>query len=360
MGIKIITRTAAVFAAVAVLAGGCAAGKTGAVGELPGIDDGKKLVVCTSHKEEVYEPIIREFEDRTGIWVDVRQGGTKTMLEMIRNDYEAGVYDVMFGGGVETLNSYKEYFEPYEASQADKLQVNLRSADNSWTAFTELPIVFIYNTKIVSEEEAPKSWEELFDEKWRGKISFASPLNSGTSYTILSALIQMATQKNAAEGKEADGQGITEQEILYKFYRQLSGEQAAGSGQVLEEITNGSKSIGITLEETAIRRIAEGESIAMIYPKDWIVAVPDGCAIVKNAPNPENAKLFVDFIISRDVQNYMVAESYRRTVREDIENPDYFPVIEPADFDIVKSGEDEERILELWMDIEGSEQEIGG
>ncbi len=310
-------------------------------GDIPAIPEGKKLIVCTSHKKEVYEPIIREFEERTGIWVDVRQGGTKSMLETVKAGYYDGLYDIMFGGGVETLNSYRSCFEPYEAAGVSQLSNSLKSADNSWTPFTQLPIVFIYNTKIVSEDEAPSAWADLFDVKWKGQISFASPFDSGTSYTIISALLQ-----------KFDESGTERNRILKAFYDQLNGSLASGSGQVLQEVADGSKSIGITLEEAAIRRIRDGEHIGMIYPSDGIVAVPDGCAIVKNAPDRENAELFVDFIISDDVQKYMVEELYRRTVREDISNPSYFRDIEPAGFDIIRSGEEEEEILELWGEYE--------
>ena len=332
--------------------------------DLPVIPDEKRLVAYTSHKAEVYEPLIREFEERTGIWVDLKQGGTKTMLERIRNEYEFGGVDIMFGGGVETLNSYRDCFEPYEAGESGYLTEKLKSDDASWTPFTELPIVFIYNTKIVSEEEAPSGWNEIFDEKWKGKISFADPFSSGTSYTILSALIQMKTADtlqtedtaadtdSAGGGSEEDRISAAEKALIQSFIRQLDGYLATGSGQVLEDVADGSRAVGITLEETALRWIADGEHIGMIYPKDGVIAVPDGCAIVKNAPNIENARLFVDFMISRDVQLYMVENVYRRTVRKDIENPDYYRDIELADFDIERSGSDEERILSLWREYE--------
>ena len=337
--------------------------------ESPAVPDDKRLVVYTSHKAEVYEPIIREFEERTGIWVEVVQGGTKSMLERIKNEYEFGGIDIMFGGGVETLNSYKDYFEPYEAQDSKRLINKLVSGDDSWTPFTELPIVFIYNTKIVSEEEAPVSWSGLFDEKWTGRISFADPFNSGTSYTILSALIQMEISRaergeKGITAQDADDANIAagdmtpeikaqiEKRVIQTFLKQLGGNLADGSGRVPEEVANGTRAIGITLEETALRWIADGEHIGMIYPSDGVVAVPDGCAMVKNAPDPENARLFVDYIISRDVQRYMVENVYRRTVRSDIDNPDYFPEIVLADFDVARSGADEERILLLWREYE--------
>ena len=61
----------------------------------------QRLVVYTSHKEEVYRPIIREFEERTGIWVELVTGGSYELLEQIEAEKDAPRADVMFGGGVE-------------------------------------------------------------------------------------------------------------------------------------------------------------------------------------------------------------------------------------------------------------------
>ena len=59
--------------------------------------EGDRLVIFTSHKETIYEPILKEFEQRTGIWVELETGGTVTLLERIAAG-ESGA-DLMFGGG---------------------------------------------------------------------------------------------------------------------------------------------------------------------------------------------------------------------------------------------------------------------
>lgn len=70
-------------------------------------DETERLVVYTSHKEEVYQPIVEEFERRTGVWVQVVSGGTTELLERIAAEAETPVADVMFGGGVESLLAYE-------------------------------------------------------------------------------------------------------------------------------------------------------------------------------------------------------------------------------------------------------------
>lgn len=80
----------------------------------------------------------------------------------------------------------------------------------------------------------------------------------------------------------------------------------------------GRKLVGITLEETALKYIAKGEDIGMIYPEEGTTAVPDGCAIVKNAPHQGNAELFVEFMVSEDVQRLLEEQLFRRSVRTDV------------------------------------------
>ena len=75
-------------------------------------EEGERLVLYTSHKEEVYWPIVKEVEERTGIWVEVVTGGTNELLERIQAETDSPAADVMFGGGVESLESYRDYFAP--------------------------------------------------------------------------------------------------------------------------------------------------------------------------------------------------------------------------------------------------------
>lgn len=301
------------------------------------VDEDKKLIVYTSHKEEVYGPIISEFEERTGIWTEVRAGGSTELLEAIARETGQQACDIMFGGGVESYEAYREYFEPYRCKLSDKLDGRYLSPDDSWTAFTELPIVFIYNNKLVSEEEAPHSWKDFLDERWHGKIAFAAPGKSGTSYTALATMIQVLD--------------MDEKELLEDFVYALDGKVSAGSGEVVDEVSTGIRLAGITLEETAKKRIARGADISMIYPEEGTSTVPDGCALVKGAPHEDNAKLFIDFTVSDDVQNLIMDQFCRRTVRKDLQMKSAGDDMKIMDFDLKWASAHQDEILELWSKL---------
>ncbi len=298
------------------------------------VPEEKQLIVYTSHKEEVYLPIIREFENRTGIWVEIHAGGTAELLSQVRDGYEDRCCDVFFGGGIESFEAQKDLFLPYRAQQSDTLDPTYVSTDASWTPFTELPLVFIYNKKLVAAGEIPSTWEDLLDPRWKGQLAFADLLNSGTSYTVLSTMMQVT-------GKSAE-------EVVPAFTDQLSDHVLNSSGQVVPEVSGGHCLVGVTLEETARKGILAGYDIAIVYPQDGTSAVPDGCAIVKNAPHSYNAGLFLDFIISADVQQYAMEHFYRRPVRTDIELAAGYDRIREIDFDLKGSAAAEEEVFALW------------
>ncbi len=297
----------------------------------------KQLVICTSHKEEVYLPIIREFEVRTGIWVEIRTGGTAEMMDKIESGLEKGECDIMFGGGAESYEARKELFVPYSSSENEKLNQAYLSRENLWTPFTELPIVFVYNPKLVSVTDAPKSWHDLFLRKWKGLIAFADMEVSGTSYTIISTMEQLFD-----EGAES---------LIPRFYEQLNGNILSSSGDILPSVESGKYLVGITLEETAKKYIESGHDIAMIYPSDGTCAIPDACAIVKNAPHSYNAGKFIDFIVSLDTQKFAMEEFHRRPVRTDVELLSEYGRIDLMDFDIKKSAAEEKKAIGIWREV---------
>jgi iron(III) transport system substrate-binding protein len=300
------------------------------------LDEKNRLVVYTSHKEEVYGPIIKEFEERTGIWVQVICGGTSEILDRIANNHDGMFGDIVFGGGVESLEAYSEMFLPYQYHQKEKLEQTYKSESNKWTVFSKLPIVFVYNNKLVYETSAPQGWDDLLNERWKGKVAYPDPHKSGTGYTTLMTLMQAMGRDNW--------------DSMERFSYILDGKIIADSGEVINEVAAGTKLIGITLEENALKRIAAGMNITMVYPCEGTSVIPDGSAILLNAPHKENAKLFMDFILDQDVQKYIVDFCYRRSVRVDIPDSEKWDSkeIKLISYDLEWASENRNEIFNKW------------
>lgn len=305
----------------------------------------ERLVIYTSHKKEVWQPIVQEFESRTGIWVRVVEGGTNELLERLEGEKAVPEADVMFGGSVENLEAAESLFAPYRSAYADDLLPRYLGAEDLWTPFSALPLVLIYNPKLVGGE-AVTGWADLTDPGLRGRIAFADPGVSGSSYTALATMVQ-------ALGGEKD-------EILQRFAANLQGKQLSASGDVLSAVARGESWVGVTLEETASRRIAAGDQLVMVYPKEGTSCVPDGCALISGCPHPENAKAFIDFTVSRDVQQLLQERFCRRPVRKDLEAGSTLPSLsklKQVDYNLAWAVENRDRMLMSWEFYLGGEEQ---
>ena len=308
-------------------------------------DEGERLVIYTSHKKDVWWPIVKEFEARTGIWVQVVEGGTNELLEQLNAEKDSPTADIMFGGGVESLEANAELFSPYRAEGSDSILPQYRSADDLWTPFSALPLVLIYNPKLLSAQDLT-CWADLLKPALRGRIAFADPAVSGSSYTALVTMLEALHTDPDTD--------------LQAFALNLDGRQLNASGDVLSAVAAGESWVGITLEETASRRIAAGDQLAMVYPADGTSCVSDGCAIVAGAKHPDNAKLFADFTVSRDVQALMQEQFCRRSVRSDIEPTAALPVLDTIPqiaYDLSWASTHRDSLLMSWEFYLGSEAE---
>ncbi len=305
----------------------------------PGED--QRLVVYTSHKEEVYGPIVKEFQERTGLWVEVVTGGTNELLERIAAESDAPACDVMFGGGVESLLAYVDYFQPYACSGAGSLKPGLRPQGDPWTPFSSLPVVLIYNPKLASQWDLT-GWSDLLDPRWKGKIAFADPAVSGSSYTAALTLLSCLPGDDWEE--------------LSRFAANLDGQVLADSGDVVAAVADGKCTVGVTLEETALKRQAQGAEISIVYPAEGTSAVPDGTALINRAPHPDNARAFLEFVQSEDVQALVVSDFSRRSVRSDVADQDDLPPeseLNLIPYDVQWASDIKEEFLRRWAELTG-------
>ncbi len=295
-------------------------------------EEDRRLVIYTSHKVEIYQPIIREFEQRTGIWVQVISGGTNDMLKQIALESDYPQADLMFGGGVESLNAYGDCFMELPADIGGELDTHA-AVGSKWLPFSLLPIVLIYNHKLVAKP--PEGWADLLDSQWSGKIAYAKPDVSGSSYTALITLLM------AIPGKDED--------TLWSFYQNLKGKLLDSSGDVVGAVSDGDCAIGVTLEETALKGIAAGKEIGIVYPVEGTSSVPDGIAVVKDCAHLENALSFIRFVLGEDVQRRLITTYYRHSVLSSLADEDaQTQGIKLLDYDIQWASDQKDTLLAQW------------
>ncbi len=299
--------------------------------------EAERLVIYTSHPQSLYEPIVREFEERTGVWVQVRTGGTAELLDQLEAEKEQPVCDLLFGGGTDSLTARRELFEPYISPRAERLDPALCCEDGSWSAFSVTPVVLIYNPVLVRMNR-PTGWKSLLDPVWRGRIAFASPLVSGGSYTALATMKQV----------------LPEEDMLEAFYRNLDGRVLSEIGAVVDEVADavadGSCTVGVTLEAAALEAAEAGKDVALLYPEEGTGAVVDGMAIVAGCAHEENARRFVDFALGADVQRRLSERCWRGPVRGELIREETDIVV--LDYDLDCAAAERDAILRQWRELE--------
>ena len=128
---------------------------------------------------------------------------------------------------------------------------------------------------------------------------------------------------------------------------------------MLSAVAQGECWVGVTLEETASRRIAAGDQLVLVYPAEGTSCVPDGCALVRGSPHPESAKAFIDFTVSRDVQQLLGERFCRRPVRDDLDAGTALPSLsklKQIPYDISWASSQRDPLLMSWEFYLGSEE----
>jgi len=307
----------------------------------PAAAEPKELTVYTSHTQEIHTPLIKAFEEKTGIKVQIIYAGTGDLFKRIEAEAANPLGDVIFGGGAETHEASKKFLEPYKTKEAASLAEGMIATDNAWTGFTALPIVMMYNTKLVPAGQEPKSWADLLDPKWQGKIAMPDAAKSGSAYTTVVTILH-------AIGRD-DNKG-------WDFIKKLvPNMKVLGSSTQPPKGTNdGEYAIALTHEEGAVKYVAAGGPVKVVYPAEGTSNVPDAVAIIKGAKHPNNAKLFVDFMVSKELQETVVKTLNRRSVRTDVAPTPGLADIKSIKFvkyDMTWAAGQREKVLETWKGI---------
>ena len=299
------------------------------------------LVLYYSHASDWSDPIIQGFSEKYDVDVELVGLGTGELISRIIAESANPQADILWGGVVESYIPIEEYLASYESPQIPNLQAGTWDEDNfKWYPFDLEPMVMIYNTEMV--EEAPTAWADLLREEFKGTIASADPVQSSSAFGVIQSII-------AAYGQE-NGGGY---EFLEKLVPQLDGKLTSGSSAVYKGVSNGEYAVSLTYEEAALKYIAAGATIDVVYPTEGTGILISPVAMVNGAPNAENAKLFIDYVLSEEAQSQLAAVN-RRSSRTDIALPDNFvPTAEipKADYSTEWVVEHTEEFNEVWEDL---------
>jgi iron(III) transport system substrate-binding protein len=182
-------------------------------------------------------------------------------------------------------------------------------ADGMYATMCASLSVIGYNTNLVKREDAPKSFADLLDPKWKGKIVKGHPAYSGT---ILTATFAMA------------------RELGWSFFEKLAAQkvmQVQSAGDPPKKLALGERAVQADGADLVLLQLkARGQPVEVVHASEGTPLITTPSAVFRAAPNPNAARLFHSFLFSVDGQQVFV-DDYRHSFHALIKSkPDHVPL----------------------------------
>ena len=301
-----------------------------------------EVVVYTAAQSTIVQAIGPLFEQKAGIKVRFVEGGTGEILKRARAEATSPLGDVLWALGAEGMAANADLLEPYTVADDAKIAPIYKKgmAGGRITPNNVTPMVIVYNRKLLPEAEAPKSWRNLAEGRWKDKIAYAAADKSGSSYTILATLLTVFGDNDA---------GWQVVEDIMKNAKILP-----SSSRVPKGVADGEYQAGLTYEDAAMRQVKGGAPVSVVYPQDGTSIPPDGNAILKGAKHPKAARAFINFAVSKEAMDLLAQKFELRSARMDVAAPAGFPAIDTikaVPYDMEWAGTAYATLIKRWQDI---------
>ena len=243
----------------------------------------RRLVIYASHPTEMVDLYVERFKQRYGdIEVELITGGTGELLSRVQAERGRPQGDIMWGGGSHTGGSAPDLFLPFDSNALDGISPAFHDPMGFNAPFDAFTMVIVYNKNLVPENEVPRRWADLTDPKWQGRVVHANPAASSSSYAAMVTWLEIGGWELV--------ENLARNQII-----------AESSSAPFTQVGQGENPIGIAYEEGAFRWVPSG-NVGIVYPDDGVALLPGGLFLVRNSPNPNNAKLFAEFLLEQEQQ----------------------------------------------------------
>src|SRR5262245_28145892 len=254
-----------------------------------------KVIYYTSVDLPIAERIAKSFEARfPGIAVRVERTGAERVFQRIGQEYASRIHavDVVNSSDAAHFIVWKregilQPFMPEDVAKHYKLEH--QDPDGQFAAFRVNLCVIGYNTNLVKREEAPKSFADLLNPKWAGKMVKAHP---GYSGTIMTATQQMA------------------RDLGWEYFEKLAKQrvmQVQSAADPPKKLDLGERAIQADGNEYNLLQIKERKGpVEIVYPTEGVPIIVGPNGIFKNAPNPNAARLFQCYCFTPECQQLVV------------------------------------------------------
>jgi iron(III) transport system substrate-binding protein len=258
---------------------------------------------------QVMKLIEAGFEAKYGVNIEYWRGDATKVIDRVLTEWRAGKpgFDMVIGArGPLSLGKNDGVYAKFVPASAANFPAKFRDKDGQLTAWRVTPVGVLTNTELVKSGDMPKSWDDLLDPKWQGKITMPDPSRHASTATFLWNLQKIKGDK------------------WIDFVRALAKQKpllVESYSSVPNAIVRGEASLGISY----IQYVPQTKGPIGFAPIDQVFADPSDAGISAKAANPNAARFLIDYLCSPEGQK-KVAETH-----EFVLSPGVYPAIKGAD-----------------------------
>ena len=272
-----------------------------------GLDTPRQVVIYASVDQVYAEPVLRQFEEHTGIKVkavyDVEASKTTGLVNRLIAEKDRPLADVFWSGefAQTILLKQRGVLIPYHSPNAVDIPKAFKDPEGYWTGFGGRARILLVNTSQLPDSLWPNSIYDMLDENYSaGRIGLAYPL-FGTTATHAAALYAYLGPDRAR--------------IFFQALADRGVSVVDGNSVVKERVANGEWIFGLTDTDDACKAIQRGAPVKVIFPDQGTeqmgtLVIPNTVALVAGGPQPSEGQALVDFLLSRPVEEMLVESGW--------------------------------------------------
>jgi iron(III) transport system substrate-binding protein len=271
---------------------------TGQDGEVSG-----RLVVYSGRSEPLIQPVINAFQERyPEVQVLLRSGSNSEMANALLEEQANPQADVFITTELITIQALDNAgaFQSYLPAAAAALPEDAVSPNDNWVGLTRRVRVIMYNSELVSLEDAPRSILDLTDPKWKGQVATAGSTN-GSMQAQIAAMRQLVGEQATEEWLR----GLLENDTVF-FGGHTDVRKAVGAGEF---------ALGLVNHYYYHLQIEEGSPVGVIFPDQesgeiGLITNLTAAGIIDGSRNTAAAQALIDFLLSIEGQQLFAQMNY--------------------------------------------------
>jgi iron(III) transport system substrate-binding protein len=265
-----------------------------------------KVVWYTAVDVKVAEGIKKAFRAQyPAIDVDVERSGSERVFQRVNQEYQANIknVDVVNSSDASHFLFWKQqkWLAAHTPPDAKKFDAKYRDPDGFYQTWRASLSVAGYNTNLVKDADAPKSYADLLDPKWKGKMAKSHPGYSGTALTGTYALTKALGWDYL---EKLSKQGVQQLESTTATPKSIA------SGERMVMVDGNEYNVFIELDKKS--------PVKIVYAKEGTPFVSSPTAIFADAPHPNAARVFQNFLYTPKIQQLIIEEGGARSVHPDV------------------------------------------